>query len=619
MDDKILQKEGIGIQNIEIRFNSNASPDTEQKLTRSMFYLPGDNQNLENKDAPGEEGMKGGKTTADSEYPYFTDSSRLNVEKLNKLSRPYLLDAFFNKKKFKKYLDRNKTSDRDARVRNSEFNFNVMMKLLLCTTFPVKHNIQNTFSENINQVTSRSQSDGTSVIDMIKNIVSTTSDKYCYFTINGTQYTLLSITHVNDLINDKRFDTTFKTFFAFKQWRTNKINKLIDEKQKLDNTFKNAFDAKFSTLREKLNSKEYKTIIEKLAENRQLSLPRSLLKPYIEELKDDLDLNSAKFNFLKIANLNYIGSKETSASFWLPPTFTSIDGFTEMMKSVFESSIIDKQLTLLNDLYELKKTINKNNDKKSQFKDDADEEIATDKLQKMNEIGEFFNRIKTITPPTRMYSNNNLETALTQLTDDVFFNFIQFIHDMKKEDNVDKSLFNNKVNIDRLKIGVMSVIKNNESSNKKEQKDLFGISSKKYYDTLVSFDLIKGELNKDNIDAIKCPYKNTMLSNKYLELQDLSDDKNPALLYIPSIVFDMKVLKQNNKSNKRRTQRKRGKQTGGWQPAQMKKATRRRRKKDKTQSKKKKNSIDNKSIDNKSIKSVDNNTVGNDDVDKKDE
>ena len=61
MDDKILQKEGIGIQNIEIRFNSNASPDTEQKLTRSMFYLPGDNQNLENKDAPGEEGMKGGK------------------------------------------------------------------------------------------------------------------------------------------------------------------------------------------------------------------------------------------------------------------------------------------------------------------------------------------------------------------------------------------------------------------------------------------------------------------------------------------------------------------------------------------------------------------------------
>lgn len=601
MDDKILQKEGIGIQNIEIRFNSNASPDTEQKLTRSMFYLPGDNQNLENKDAPGEEGMKGGKTTADSEYPYFTDTSQLNIDKLSKLSRPDLLDAFFNKKKFKRYLDRSKTSDREARIRNSDFNFNAMMKLLMCTTFPVKHNIHNTFSENITRVASNSQSDGTSVIDMIKNIVSTTSDKYCYFTINGTLYTLLSVTHVNDLLNDTIFDTTFKTLFAFKQWRTNKINKLTAEKKKLDDTFKKAFDTKFTKLQEMLNTKEYNTYIEKLAENRQLSLPRSLLKPYLDKLKNVSEQNSVEINFLKIANLNYIGSKETSASFWLPPTFTSIDGFTEMMKSIFESTIIEKQLIILNDLTELKKRMKKN-EKKSQFKDDADEEIATDKLQKMNEINEFFNRIKKITPPMRMYSNNQLENAFKQLTNDDFFDFIQFIHDMKKEDNFDKSLFNNKASIEKLKTGVMTVIENNESSNKEEQTDLFGIASKKFYDTFVSFDLIKGELNKDNIDAIKCPYKNNMLSNKYLELQDLSDDKNPALLYIPSIVFDMKVLKQNNKSNKKRTQRNR-KQKGGWQPAQMKKATRRRRKKDKKQSKKT-NSIDNKSIDNKSIKSI---------------
>ena len=100
-----------------------------------------------------------------------------------------------------------------------------------------------------------------------------------------------------------------------------------------------------------------------------------------------------------------------------------------------------------------------------------------------------------------------------------------------------------------------------------------------------------------------------MLSNKYLELQDLSDDKNPALLYIPSIVFDMKVLKQNNKSNKKRTQRKLGKQTGGWQPEQMKRATRKKRKKDKKQYKKK-NSEDIKSI--KSVKSVDNTSITND-------
>lgn len=240
--------------------------------------------------------------------------------------------------------------------------------------------------------------------------------------------------------------------------------------------------------------------------------------------------------------------------------------------------------------------------KKNQLKD-ADEEIAIDKLQKTNEINDFLNKIKKITPPMRMYSNRKLEDMFEKLNNDDLFKFIQFIHDMKKEDNLDKSLFNNNASINKLKTGVMTVIEKNESSDK-ETKDLFGISSKKYYDTFVSLDLIKGELNKDNIDAIKCPYKNTMLSNEYLKLQDLSNEKNPALIYIPTIVLDMKVLKQNNKSNKKRTQRKR-KQNGGWQPAQMKKATRRTRKKDKKQSKKT-NSIDNKSIDNKSIKSIDN-------------
>ena len=604
MDDKIMQKDGIGIQNIEIRFNSNAYPDSEQKLTRSMFYLPGDNENPENKDASVEEGMKGGKTTSDSEYPYFTDSSQLNVGKLNKLSRPDLLDAFFNKKKFKKYLDINKTSDRDTRIRNSDFNFNAMMKLLLCTTFPIKHNIYNTFSENITQAASNSQNNETSVIDMIKNIVTTPSENYCYFTINGTQYTLLSITHVNDLINDKIFDTTFKTLFAFKEWRDNKIKKLTAEKDKLEKTFNKAFNDKSANLRLTLSSQEYKKHIEKLAENRQISLPRSLLKPYLENLKTNVNQNDVEFNFLKIANLNYTGSKETSASFWLPPTFANIDGFTEMMNSIFELTIIQTQLNNLNNLTKLKKIMKTNNEKKSQFKD-ADEEIAIDKLQKMNEINEFFNRIKKITPPMRMYSNNQLENALKRLTNDDIFDFIQFIHDMKKEDNFDKSILNNKASIDKLKTGVMTVIEKNESSDE-ENKDLFGISSKKYYDTFVSLDLIKGELNKDNIDAIKCLYKNTMLSNEYLKLQELSDNKNLALMYIPSIVLDMKVLKQNNKSNKRRTQRKRGKQTGGWQPEQMKRATQKNRKKDKKKYKKK-NSEDIKSIKSvKSVKSVDN-------------
>jgi hypothetical protein len=191
-----------------------------------------------------------------------------------------------------------------------------------------------------------------------------------------------------------------------------------------------------------------------------------------------------------------------------------------------------------------------------------------------------------------MYSNSKLETALKNYNNVEFFKFIQFIHDMKKEDDLDKSLLNNKPFIDQLRTGIMSIIESGESSDK-EKKDVFSLSAKKYYDTFISLELIKGELNKDNVDIIKCPYKNTMLSNEYIKLQNISDDKNPALLYIPTVILDIDMLKKNSKSNKKQTTQRK-KQQGGWQPRQQKKATRKKRKATKKENKQKKDSSVNK-------------------------
>ena len=578
MSNALMEKEGIGIQNIHIRFISNASPDNMTILTRNMFYLPGD------KKEPDEKVMQGGEekqrdintsenkpnSTTDSEYPFFTDSSRLNVDKLNKLSRKDLIDAFFNIKSFKRYITLTTSSNKEIRSENAEYNFNVMMKLLLCTTFPIRHNIKNTFSENITQAASKSQSETTSILDMIKNIFTSSSDKFCYFTINGIKSTLLSVTHINDLINDKLFNTTLKTIYAFKEWRAYKIQKLEDEKSKLDSIFDKSFENNFSKIQDMLKTDAYKNHISALAKNPQLSLPRSLLQPYLEDLRNTTNKQDIKNIFLKIANLNYTGSKETTASFWLPPVFTNIEGFTEMMKSVFKSSIIIKQMVYLkNNLTNLKKLMKKKNEKKSQFKN-ADDEIAIEQLQKMGEINEFFNKIKRLIPPMRMYSNGKLENAFKNYDNDEFFKFIQFIHDMKKENDLDKNLLNNKPFIDQLRTGIMSVIESNESSDK-EKKDIFSLSVKKYYDTFISLELIKGFLNKENVNIIKCPYKNSMLSNEYIKLQNISDDKNPTLLYIPTIVLDIDMLKKNSKSNKKQTTLRKIKQQGGWQPRQQKK------------------------------------------------
>ena len=612
MSNALMEKEGIGIQNIHIRFISNTSPDTMTTLTRNMFYLPGDKKEQDDKIAPDEKVMQGGeqiqntnntsdgkpKTTSDSEYPYFTDTSRLNVDKLNKLSRTDLIDAFFNIKNFKKHITLTTSTHKDVRSENAEYNFNAMMKFLLCTTFPIKHNIKNTFSENITQISSESQADATSVLDMVKKVFTSSSDKFCYFMINGTKSTLLSVTHINDLINDKSFNTTLKTIYAFKEWRADKIQKLEKYQEELSKKFDTIFKDKFGNIQNTLkNDESTKIQIKKLSSAQQLSLPRSLLQPYLEELQNKTDKQDIEKAFLKIANLNYTGSKETTASFWIPPAFTTINGFSEMMNTVFKLSITTKQLQYLKDeLTKIKDVMKKvkQKEKKSQI-GDADEEVALEYIQKKIELKEFFEKIKKLIPPKRMYSNSKLETALQNYNNVEFFKFIQFIHDMKKEDDFDKSLLNNKPFIDQLRTGIMSVIESDESSDK-EKKDVFSLSAKKYYDTFISLELIKGELNKDNVDIIKCPYKNTMLSNEYIKLQNISDDKNPALLYIPTVILDIDMLKKNSKSNKKQTTQRK-KQLGGWQPHQNKKATRKKRKvtKKEKENKRKKDSSVNKS------------------------
>ena len=81
---------------------------------------------------------------------------------------------------------------------------------------------------------------------------------------------------------------------------------------------------------------------------------------------------------------------------------------------------------------------------------------------------------------------------------------------------------------------------------------------------------MKGVLDNDNIEEIKCSYQNNKLINMHDELKSNSSEKNPALLYISNKVLDISMFKK--KSNTTRKQRTRGgkyknnvtKKVGGW-------------------------------------------------------
>ena len=142
-----------------------------------------------------------------------------------------------------------------------------------------------------------------------------------------------------------------------------------------------------------------------------------------------------------------------------------------------------------------------------------------------------------------------------------------------------KRVYNESKRINTLENDVSSIIEMSPSVDNK-QKDgadanmdlnrAFDLNTNKYYDTCLKLEIMKGIIDNDNIEEIKCSYQNNKLINMHDELKSNSSEKNPALLYISHKVLDISMFKK--KSNTTRKQRTRGgrykhnvtKKVGGW-------------------------------------------------------
>lgn len=592
----------IGIQKIHIRFISSVNPETEKILTRSMFYNPADKK-TEDKTISDPVPIQGGQKekTEESEYPLFTDEIRFPVEELSKLSRTKLLDFFFTKQQFKKHVHGSVATNEDKRSEIANYNFKVLIRLLLCTSFPIKHNIKDTFSENIKQETSKGQVDTESTFTMVKNIFRTTPQQFCYIKVDGFTYTLLSVTHVNELVNDIYFNQILKTLYAFKLWKDEILKKLNAQKTTISNKLNKLIETYGVKIREELKSSvggSAGALLTFMSDNKYRSPTTTIstkeLIPYLKNIKNAGNEEDTKLNFLKLANFNAKALRKVSAAAYIPYDFTQLPEFTNIMNNSFDLSVIEKQIQGIQKYSTTIKQLNYSKDKLGLL--DIDQQQAVEKLKKMNQMTEFIKTAKKIIPYQRQYSNLKLEKALKNYNGNdaesaEFIDFIKFIHDMKSDEKIDEGLLNNKVMIEQLETGIMSVIEDNETIAKdKSQTDVFRLDAKTYYDAFVQFELMKGELNKDNMDEIKCPYKNMTLTNQYNELQNKAENKNPALLYIPQATLDKDMFKKKTNSTRKRstgrTASQRGNKIGGWLPKQARRRTAKHKKRDKKRIKK---------------------------------
>jgi hypothetical protein len=555
--------ESIGIQPIHIRLSTNVGGNSETKLTKNLIYIP--------KKKDEEEEVVGETEGSTSEYPYFTDSVKFPTSKILQLPRKQQIELFFNKKTFKKMIGNVSNVDEDTRLVNADYNFNALLNILLPTSFPIKNNIYETFSGNIKNMNMGGGigtiDDDFDIFNLFSKVFNEEKNKYSYVSLNGKVYTVTKITRINDIINDPVFSKLLAGGKGFQLWRKGKIIEVAKNLKFVQNKYKELIDSKLENIQNQLKRERNKQngaiirISNPKSPANKANVPVNLLVPHFVNLTniDKTQIENIISIFLKIFELKE-KSGERSQSY-IPFEIETLPGFKELLKLSVEYNVKREIFNILQDLNEISKYLEIKKDNELKDVGFIERRIFRE-IQNYDKIKVFLNELKQYSPPVRSYSNPNLSYILGEVKNnmDEFIKFIDFISAIKIEGEKPKDEFlMNTSMLDRLKTGVMSITK------RKEGDDALNINAEKNYDALINLELLDGEIDDTNIEEIKCPYRDKMLTNMYKNMK-YSNQKNPVLFYIDDQPFDMaRARKTEKKKETIKTPKKRGgKRRGGF-------------------------------------------------------
>lgn len=538
----------IGIRPIHIRFTTNDNPNTESILTRDMIYIPPKDierdaditKTMSEQKEPEQNTLSNGEEEL-SQYPFFTDTVRLPMATILKLSREDQIKLLFNKTFFKQKIGNKTYVDLDERNSNAEFNLKAILNILLPTSFPVKNNIYETFSGNIKgkTISTNFQSDS-SIFELL---FSDEDNKYGYVNIGGKTWTVVKINLINDLINDKTFTPLIQSGIVFKTWKQNKTQEYQNDIDQLEKTILTLIKEKLPNIKNLLTAdpnkkdefqsdivKARKYLSKGSGNQPGVIVPSRYLKDQIDKLFETNDTQIIIKIFSIIEDLR-IRSGIDRKDYWIPISIAKIEGFTELLKQsneyVFKKRLIE-QLNSLKKVYEIMK-------KKKQ---DKVEDPVLRELLDNRQLQAFLDETLKYKAPNRSYSNKLLLDILdkTDIDIDEFLDFIDYISKVNIEnERPEEILLTDEKMTERLKTGVMIV---SDKQITDDDKDVLGLNINYHYDCLMNLQLIDGMVNDDNIEDVTCPYKEQMLNIIYNNLK-YAEQKNPMLFYIESKPFIM--------------------------------------------------------------------------------
>ena len=213
----------INVQPIKIMILSNVPGQKEPiPFTKALLYHP---------DFP-----ELSKSDTLNEYPYISDN--VSIESLftdfNTVDYSNIAQFFFDKKTFVSKLSSNPNlkfvdDDNDTEKKNKMLvaNFKEMLRLLFPTSVPLTDNVKNSYDDYLVRTNKLPTVSYKSLMEYFKIY------KLSFLNISGKEYTISSVTWLNDVINSPGYSALFEKFKEYKAWSKTTTKKLQKKKIEL--------------------------------------------------------------------------------------------------------------------------------------------------------------------------------------------------------------------------------------------------------------------------------------------------------------------------------------------------------------------------------------------------
>lgn len=420
-------------------------------------------------------------------YPFFTSDIEYPFNSLENLDYVDRVEFFFNKDEFTRRLRSsfsNKELGEDEIKSNSEKNVLYTLRLLFPTTFPVVNNLHQSYNYIL-------KNDSTIPLFSIFHHYNPFNFKgsynyfyYSYLKLNGKIYTFKKITWLNDVLNNPVYQ---KIFIEYNRIIPS-LNKYIEKQRLQDDNVLNEISQLIIDIAGENGAIKKGCLADNNACPKE---PTNVVKNFqsalnnIKSLTRD-DYNSEKEEYQnKIADVNFQ---------------KFIDGgfkFNDEYKKIIQDKLASIQIKMraLEESYKINKTLTEIFEKPYNSQVEIPDEF---KNELRNFLGTTLSQYKR---PIRISSNYKLQKLLEQKTNEDVKNFFIFLNDAYKS-FINEKDFNDEIK-SLMNIGISTLTPGTVGQRKKE--------------IHIKCDFIGGEVNKENVADVYCPFTNDLLANKTID------------------------------------------------------------------------------------------------------